>query len=269
MKVPISKDLADRLSTPCLAITAVGLYDLYSSGEKHLFQNVLLIILFGVPTIVLAWWFFDKRIEFKDNAKVRKKEMTFQLPFSDSSTFIIMLIAFLFLVCGFAMFVGDKNYSTGIFMTLFSLTVIVLLSRAIDNPKIWFRDTFSMADIIEEAKNIPKEETHGYQDGIFSYGEDFFTFQIDKTKETKKWEEITLIKAYKVDLITVDSIMFEIHFPDTYFTFSDDTVGYAKFMDIAAEKLANFKKDWFMVVAFPAFEKNLTIIYEREPLKAL
>jgi hypothetical protein len=35
-------------------------------------------------------------------------------------------------------------------------------------------------------------------------------------------------------------------------------------MEIAAERLSNFKTDWFEVVAFPAFETNLTTIYERQ-----
>jgi hypothetical protein len=40
-----------------------------------------------------------------------------------------------------------------------------------------------------------------------------------------------------------------------------------KFMDTALEKLANFKKDWFPVVAFPAFETNLTTIYEKQTME--
>lgn len=34
-------------------------------------------------------------------------------------------------------------------------------------------------------------------------------------------------------------------------------------MDEAEKRLPNFKNDWFPVVAFPAFETNLTIIYEK------
>ena len=35
-------------------------------------------------------------------------------------------------------------------------------------------------------------------------------------------------------------------------------------METASNKLSNFKKEWFRVVAFPAFETNLIIVYERQ-----
>jgi hypothetical protein len=60
----------------------------------------------------------------------------------------------------------------------------------------------------------------------------------------------------------VDSIVIEVHLDKTYFTISDDTPGHMKFMEIAADKLANFKKDWFTIVAFPAFKTNLTVVYD-------
>jgi hypothetical protein len=51
---------------------------------------------------------------------------------------------------------------------------------------------------------------------------------------------------------------------ETFISINDQTTGHMKFMETASDKLTNFKKDWFILVAFPAFETNLITIYERQ-----
>lgn len=264
LKVPISKQLTDNLILPCIAITGVGLYDLYSTGQKRFDQNIVFIILFGIPTLLFAWFLLDKKVEFKDNKKVRKADRLFQLPFSSFSTLFIFIISSLFLVGGLAVIFGDKDTSGGLPMLLIGLSVVVLTAIAVDHPKVWFSDTLNMDDMIEDIKNTPQENFPAYQDGIFSYGENSVTIQLDNETKTISWDDITLIKAYKIDQYTVDCIVIEIHLAETFISINDQTTGHMKFMETASSKLANFKKDWFTVVAFPAFETNLTTIYERQ-----
>ena len=264
LKVPISKQLTDNLILPCIAITVVGLYDLYSTGQKRLDQNIVLIILFGIPTLLFAWCLIDKKVEFKDNKKVRKADRLFQLPFSSFSTLIIFIISFLLLVVGLAVIFGDKDTSGGLPMLLLGLSAIILTAIAVDHPKVWFSDTLNMDDMIDDIKNTPQENFPAYQDGIFSYGENSFTIQLNNETKTINWNDITLIKAYKIDQYTVDCIVIEIHLAGTFISINDQTAGHMKFMETASSKLANFKKDWFTIVAFPAFETNLTTIYERQ-----
>lgn len=264
VKVPISKQLTDNLILPCIAITGVGLYDLYSTGQKRFDQNIVFIVMFGIPTLLFAWFLLDKRVEFKDNKKVRKADRLFQLPFSSFSTLIIFIISSLFLVGGLATIFGDKNTSGGLPMLITGLSVILLVAVALEHPKIWFSDTLNMEDMMEDIKNTPQENFPAYQDGIFSYSDNSFTIQLDKETKTINWDDIELIKAYKIDQYTVDCIVIEIHLAETFITINDQTTGHMKFMDIASNKLSNFKKDWFTVVAFPAFETNLTTVYERQ-----
>jgi hypothetical protein len=264
VKVPISKQLTDNLILPCIAITGVGLYDLYSTGQKRFDQNVVFIIMFGVPTLLFAWFLLDKRVEFKDNKKVRKADRLFQLPFSSFSALIIFIISSFFLVGGLAVVFGDKDTSGGLPMLIIGLSAILLVAVAVEHPKIWFSDTLNMDDMIENIKNTPQENFPAYQDGIFKYTDDGFIVTLTNATISALWSEIKCIKAYKVDLLTVDSIVIEVQLNDTVFQVIDESAGHMKFMDTAAEKLTNFKKDWFTVVAFPAFETNLTTIYERQ-----
>jgi hypothetical protein len=267
VKVPISKELANTLILPCIAITSVGLYDLYSTGQKRFDQNIIFIILFGVPTLVFIWLLLDKRVEFKDNNKVRKAERWLQLPFSSTSTLFIFIVASFFLVGGLAATFGDKDTASGFPLLFIGLLVIILTIIAVENSKIWFSDSSNIEDDIERIKNTPKESYPMYQDGIFSYLEKAFTIKLDKETKTISWDEITLIRAYKIDQFAYDCIVIEIHLRDTFITINDQTEGHMKFMDTAFENLSNFRKDWFPVVAFPAFETNLTTIYEKQTME--
>ena len=263
MKVPISKSLTESLSIPFVAVACIGIYDLYSTGQKRLEQNIVFIIFFGIPAILAIWFQFDKRVGFKDNKKVSKSERLFLIPFSSYSCLFVFIISTLFIVGGLATIFDDKDIATGLQMLLPGLTAFIFTAIAYDHPKVWFTDSYNILDDIERIQNTPKENFPMYQDGIFSYSDNGFTVKLDNATLTILWDEIFQIRAWKIDQFSVDCIIIEVGLKDTHFTVNDQTAGYMKFMDIAAEKLQDFKKDWFQVVAFPAFETNLTTIYER------
>ncbi|WP_338791883.1 hypothetical protein [Bernardetia sp. MNP-M8] len=138
MKVPISKQLTDILILPCIAITGAGLYGFYLTEQQRFDKNVVLIIIFGIPTLLFCWFLLDKKIEFKDNEKVRKTDRLLKLPFSSLSTIFIFVISLLYLVGGLATIFGDKNVSSGLPMLSISLLIIILTIIAFEHPKIWF-----------------------------------------------------------------------------------------------------------------------------------
>ncbi|MDR6784344.1 hypothetical protein ABIE26_002267 [Pedobacter africanus] len=145
---------------------------------------------------------------------------------------------------------------------LLSLLVVTLSVICLKRPKFLFPDAFNVDEMIAKYKDTPQENLFAYQDGIFSYQDSSFTTQLNN--KNIHWDEITLIKAYKIDQYVVDCIVIEIHFQETFISINDQTAGHMKFMEMAAQKLDGFQKDWFTAVAFPAFETNLTIIYEKQ-----
>ncbi|MGI8670520.1 MAG: hypothetical protein ACR2J3_11860 [Aridibacter sp.] len=263
MRIPITKRLTEEMILPCIAITAVVIFQLYTAGQKKIELNVILIILFGIPTILLSWFLLDKRFEFKEFAKSRKADRYFKLPFSLHSTFLAFIFFPILLFGGLLVIISDKNFAVGIPMFLFGLIPIILTAIAIEHPKIWFSDTINVIDLVKEIAETPKENFPAYQDGIFTYKDESFDVKIDGETKHVNWDEINSIIAYKVDLLTVDSIIIEIYADDFAIKIDDQMAGSMKFMETAADKLENFRKDWYMVVAFPAFETNLTIIYEK------
>lgn len=263
MKLPISKDLTEDLLIPCIAIVGVILIILYSDGQKDFELNILIIILFGVPAILFSWFLLDKRFEFKEIQKVRKADKLFQLPFSRSSTNYIFMYSPIVVFTGILLTMGDNDLLYGIPFLSGGLITIVLTAIAVEHPKIWFSDTINMIDLMKEIAETPKEDSPAYQDGIFTYYDELFDVRIDGGTKTFYWDKITSIIAYKVDLIKIDSIIIEIYADGTAIKMGDRMAGSMKFMETAAGKLENFREDWYMVVAFPAFETNLTIIYEK------
>lgn len=259
MKVPISKQLIDNITLPCISITGVAIFDLYTTGQKRFDQNILFIILFGTPALLFTWFLLNKKVKFRDDKKVRKNKMLFRLPFSSFSTLFIFIISSFFLVAGIAIIVSDKNVYRGLPILSFGLLLFILTAICVENRRIWFSDTFS----IEDTKNTSEQSFPAYQDGVFSYQGDSFTIQLNPIAKTINWGDITQIKAYKIDQFAVDSIVIEIHLTENCISIDDETGGYMKFMQMASSKLKNFKNDWFFLVAFPAFKTNLTIIYER------
>lgn len=264
MKFPITRQLTEYLFYPCIASTGAAIYDLYTTGQKRIDQNIVFILLFGLPTILFGYYLYSKKTTFKEENKVREKDRIFKLPFSSVSTSIIIIFSTFLLVGGLAEIIDDRDLQSGFPMLLVGVLVIIFTIISFVHPKIWFSDTFNFEDLTENIRNTPKENIPAYQNGIFTYDDNSFTIQLENEIKKINWKEIIIIKAYKIDQYTFDSIIFEIHLKDISFKISDDTVGYGKFMEIASEKLSNFKKDWFAEVAFPAFETNLTIIYERK-----
>lgn len=264
VKVPISRQLTDSLIIPFVAITGVALYDLYSTGQKRFDLNILILTVWGVPTIIFSWLLLDKKTDFKNVIKVRKSERLFKLPIRSFDSYIYFIIASLLIFSGLGSIYSNNDFSFGLPLFLSGLAVFLFVAISVDHPKIWFKDSFNAEDDHERYLNTPKENFPAYQDGIFSYDENLFTVQLDTEIKSILWDEILSIRAYKVDQFVVDCIVIEIQLGDTVITINDQTAGHMKFMEIAESKLSNFEKNWFMMVAFPPFETSLTEIYNRQ-----
>ena len=261
----ISKQLIEKLILPFGAVTVAALYDIYASGQKNLSQNLSLLFLFGIQATVFSWLLLDKRIKLNENQKVHRTKRLIRLHISSFTCFILFILSTFIIVAGLTAIITHDSYHAGIPLLLFGLTIFILTAIAHEHPRIWFSDTYNIEEEIERIKNIPQEENPLYQDGIFTYADNSFTIQLDNKNQTINWDDITLIRAYKVDQYAFDCIVIEIYLKETFITINDQTLGHMKFMDNAAKKLQGFKQDWFGVVAYPAFETNLTTIYERQP----
>ena len=239
-------------------------YDLCTSGRLRLQQNMALLIVFGIPAIITIWLLIDKRISFTERKKVIKSNLLLGLPFSSYACLFIFICSSFAIAAGLAIIFGDKKTMEGLPYLLSGVAAFVVAVVSLEYPRVAFKDSYILEDIIERIKDQPKENFPAYQDGIFIYNENGFTVGLDNATLHVLWTDIKKISAYKVDQLTVDCIVIDVELENTRFTINDETAGHMKFMETAAERLAGFKKDWFGIVAFPAFETNFTIVYQRK-----
>lgn len=99
--------------------------------------------------------------------------------------------------------------------------------------------------------------------GIFTYTETGFDLENDKHVN---WNDIRKVTIYKEDLIAIDCIYVSIELEtDEVFRINEETPGYYQFMLKLEEKI-QISPTWFPDVAFPAFERNETVIYEKSKI---
>lgn len=79
------------------------------------------------------------------------------------------------------------------------------------------------------------------------------------------WSEIVRIDAHKEDLFVVDMIVLTLTTGDGRFVQVDDEmVGFSIFNEEMPRRFPGMR-EWFMAVAFPAFERNEMTIWEKKP----
>ncbi len=77
------------------------------------------------------------------------------------------------------------------------------------------------------------------------------------------WADVHEIRAYKVDLLTVDEIRIDISTKTSTLTITEDTPGYNVFNEKLKSIFPDSDKNWEEKVVKPAFAENLTVIYKK------
>lgn len=93
--------------------------------------------------------------------------------------------------------------------------------------------------------------------------DDGFTVSGDCSRHIR-WEEITKISAYKVDLGTVDQICMGVYtFRSVNCVELQEEWGGYKLLVAEIERRFNIAAGWWPKVAHPAFQENYTVLYAR------
>jgi hypothetical protein len=101
--------------------------------------------------------------------------------------------------------------------------------------------------------------------GIFDYYDTGFIANFENNSTTIEWSSIKALFSYKADLYTVDEICLDIFYENTkQVRLTEDTHGWNIFLGKLRIQFPQIKMHWAMEIAFPAFETNLTLLYEFE-----
>jgi hypothetical protein len=116
------------------------------------------------------------------------------------------------------------------------------------------------------AKEIISEREESFKNdyGIFNYDEIGFIVELETIKKHYDWNEIETVYGYKVDLLAYDEICLDIFTKDEkYFTITESSLGWFQFVTRLSQNITSIREEWFFEIANPAFQKNLTLLYDK------
>ena len=94
----------------------------------------------------------------------------------------------------------------------------------------------------------------------------WLTLENEKGSRSLTWDEVISINAFKRDLLVVDRICVGIELRDgSEIEVDEEMNGWDSLVQKLPEYLPGCKTfgEWFQAVAFPAFQLNMTVIFER------
>lgn len=90
-------------------------------------------------------------------------------------------------------------------------------------------------------------------------------FRVNSEKEltSLKWTDIESITAFKIDRITVDVICLRLVCNQKVIFISEEEKYWSSFVAEMEKQFPEINAEWWPKVAYPPFERNETIIFDR------
>lgn len=168
-------------------------------------------------------------------------------------------VIFSIIICwGFTIICAWTGYILG--FLLFGLCAVVITYRILNH-----RNRIIFYGTKEFDEQMSYEFGQRLMDlGFFTYSESGFSVLIGENKKEVKWTDIKSIYGYKIDNYTEDEICLNVNCDsDVSFTISEEIAGWYIFLEKMAIQFPSIGKNWNLEIASPAFDTNLTLLFER------
>jgi hypothetical protein len=161
------------------------------------------------------------------------------------------------ILCIWAMTEGELF---GIIGTIFFGTGTLLFLINIVRPNFKFFGN-SNSNILSKSEFKEKFES----DGIFSFNNKGFEINLKNGQKNILWTEIESMLGYKEDNFTSDTICLDVICKNNKsFKLTEETPGWFNFIKRTKQTFSNIDKNWEIDISTPAFETNLTLIYDKK-----
>ena len=158
----------------------------------------------------------------------------------------------------------DWKFALGFIAIIIPAVLICILNDKFKKHK-W--DKY-IADV--KSGKLPEISLEKPENGVIEIEGNGFSISSPQKKETTKkeikWNQIKEILAYKRDLFAVDLICLGFHLSDdaNLYEVHEEMLGYKNLVETIESRFEVNPKDWWTKVAFPAFETNATVIWQKE-----
>ncbi len=151
-----------------------------------------------------------------------------------------------------------------IFIALLVPALIVLRIRDRRRERRWKQQ---IKDIKAGKILVPSLESA--KNGTISVQATGFTVVIPREKDntaTVRWDQVEEIRAFKQDLFTVDRICwgFCCRGDASAVVVNEEMLGFQELREAVESRFGVKEEDWFRKVAFPAFARNMTVIWPKD-----
>jgi hypothetical protein len=128
----------------------------------------------------------------------------------------------------------------------------------------WVKDTNpNSKEFKEQTEKVFKEIYN--ENGIFTFKNNGFSIKTNNGVQTIEWKEIKSMLGYKEDHFATDRICLDVFCDDNKsFRITEDTSGWFRFLDHSKKALPTIDESWEIEITTPAFETNLTVVYDRQ-----
>lgn len=154
-----------------------------------------------------------------------------------------------------------------IFWTFFMLFIFLIFRtiQLLTNKNLFFVSKENLTDNSSRNQELKKYDMNSL--GIFEYTENGMFITDKNSKIDIKWSDISTILGYKKDLLTIDTICVDIIYNKSSLTVCEETPGWFQFVTKLKKQFPNIPSDWDTEIALPAFERKLTLLYDRQNRK--
>ena len=167
-----------------------------------------------------------------------------------------ILIALLIIVLYYFDFHKTKSLIFWPLIILFFVLLFKTIKLLTDKNLIFISDNQIDTDYIDQ-------DTFNFEsEGIFDYLDNGFI--VKSMNLNIPWSDIDSIFAYKKDLLTTDSICLNIVYYNDSLTICEETDGWYQFILRLKNVFNTIPENWELEIARPAFEKKLTLLYDRK-----
>lgn len=146
------------------------------------------------------------------------------------------------------------------------VTGVLLLSLFFDRVLIPFRARRTVERLLKSKTQHDPRALENPEYGSVAGGVDCLRITSAKGGSSElRWSEVEEVHAYKRDLFTTDLICltFKKSGREEYYEIHEEMAGYHDLLEVLQRRLPRLTLEWFLDVAFPAFETKHRVIWKR------
>ena len=160
--------------------------------------------------------------------------------------------------------IQDNFWFGWVGLVFFGAISLLFLIKFI-NPKFkWVNDTDSNSKEFAD-KTKTDFETLYNDNGLFTYTDNGFIVKTESGDKVVEWTQINTLTGFKRDYFATDCICLVVEYDNNQrFEITEEHSGWFQFLEHSKKAFPTIDKSWEIEISTPAFETNMTVLFDRQ-----